>query len=108
MARQARLVAATTQPHPASAKCLFAESGISRRAFFSHFKPKEILPYWQDARWRAIHDDLLKTSPDALPLDAVRDIHRAAGSLQFLEHDGQVHLGLQNEQIARLRGMRAR
>ena len=51
------------------------ESGISRRTFFSHFKSKDdILLFWQDAHWRAIYDDLLKTSPDASPLDAVRAI----------------------------------
>lgn len=51
------------------------EAGISRRTFFSYFKSKDdILLFWQDAHWRAIYDDLLKTSPDVAPLDAVRDI----------------------------------
>ncbi|UXH77125.1 TetR/AcrR family transcriptional regulator [Roseateles amylovorans] len=50
-------------------------SGISRRTFFSYFKSKDdILLFWQDAHWRAIYDDVLKTSPDASPLQAVRDI----------------------------------
>jgi len=52
-----------------------AESGISRRTFFSYFKSKDdILLFWQGAHWQALYDDLLKTSPDASPLDAVRDI----------------------------------
>jgi AcrR family transcriptional regulator len=52
-----------------------AEAEISRRAFFSHFKSKDdILLFWQDVHWRAIYDDVLKTSPDVRPLDAVRDI----------------------------------
>jgi AcrR family transcriptional regulator len=52
-----------------------AESGISRRTFFSYFKSKDdILLFSQDVHWRAIYDDLLKTSPDVPPLDAVRDI----------------------------------
>jgi AcrR family transcriptional regulator len=52
-----------------------AAADISRRAFFSHFKSKDdILLFWQDIHWRAIYDDLLKTSPDMRPLDAVRDI----------------------------------
>ncbi|MBI3349079.1 MAG: TetR family transcriptional regulator [Burkholderiales bacterium] len=51
------------------------ESGISRRTFFSYFKSKDdILLFWQDAHWRTIYEDLLKTSPDESPLDAVRDI----------------------------------
>jgi AcrR family transcriptional regulator len=51
------------------------EAGISRRTFFSYFKSKDdILLFWQDAHWRNIHDDLLKTSPELQPLDAVRDI----------------------------------
>lgn len=51
------------------------EAGISRRTFFSYFKSKDdILLFWQDAHWRSIYDDLLKTSPDVAPLDAVRDI----------------------------------
>ncbi len=52
-----------------------AEADISRRAFFSHFKSKDdILLFWQDVHWRAIYDDLLKTSPDVRPLFAVRDV----------------------------------
>jgi AcrR family transcriptional regulator len=52
-----------------------AESGISRRTFFSYFKSKDdILLFSQDAHWRAMYDDLLKTSPDMSPLEAVRDI----------------------------------
>jgi len=52
-----------------------SESGISRRTFFSYFKSKDdILLFSQDVYWRAIYDDVLKTSPDVPPLDAVRDI----------------------------------
>ena len=51
-----------------------AEAGISRRTFFSYFKSKDdILLFWQDVHWRAIYDDLKKTSPDVRPLDAVRE-----------------------------------
>lgn len=52
-----------------------AEAGISRRTFFSYFKSKDdVILYWQDASWAALYADLLKTSPDARPLDAVRDV----------------------------------
>ena len=45
------------------------------RTFFSYFKSKDdILLFWQEVHWRAIYDDLLTTSPDVPPLDAVRDI----------------------------------
>ena len=51
-----------------------AESEISRRTFFSYFKSKDdILLFWQEVHWRAIYDDLLTTSPDVPPLDAVRE-----------------------------------
>ena len=52
-----------------------AQADISRRTVFSYFRSKDdILLFWQDAHWRAIYDDLLRASPDAHPLDAVRDI----------------------------------
>ena len=51
-----------------------AEAGISRRTFFSYFKSKEeILFVWQASGWDAVWADLLTVSPDAKPLDAVRD-----------------------------------
>lgn len=51
------------------------EAGISRRAFFSYFKSKDdIVMFWQDAGWASLRADLLKTSPDVPPLDAVRDL----------------------------------
>lgn len=52
-----------------------AHADISRRTVFSYFRSKDdILLFWQDAHWRAIYDDLLRASPDAHPLDTVRDI----------------------------------
>lgn len=51
------------------------EAGISRRAFFSYFKSKDdIVMFWQGAGWASICADLLGTSPDVPPLDAVRDV----------------------------------
>lgn len=51
------------------------EAGISRRTFFSYFGSKdEIIFAWQNAGWAGMHADLLKTSPDIQPLDAVRDL----------------------------------
>lgn len=52
-----------------------AEAGISRRTFFAYFKSKdEIISFWRDADSAALIADLLKTSPDVAPLDAVRDV----------------------------------
>jgi len=52
-----------------------AEAGISRRTIFLHFKSKDdILFAWQEAGWAGLYADLLKTSPDAQPLDAVRTL----------------------------------
>ncbi|WP_244128692.1 TetR/AcrR family transcriptional regulator [Burkholderia gladioli] len=52
-----------------------AAAGISRRAFFSYFKSKDdIILFWQDADSARLIADLLKTSPDVPPLDAVRDV----------------------------------
>ncbi|CAM3437322.1 Transcriptional regulator, TetR family [Bordetella sputigena] len=52
-----------------------AEAGISRRTFFSYFKSKDdIILFWQDADSAKLIADLLKTSPDVPPLDAVRDV----------------------------------
>lgn len=52
-----------------------AEAGISRRTFFSYFKSKDdIVLFWQAANWAGVLADLLKASPDARPLDAVRDV----------------------------------
>lgn len=52
-----------------------AEAGISRRTFFSYFDSKDdIVMFWQEAGWASMRADLLKTSPDVPPLDAVRDL----------------------------------
>lgn len=52
-----------------------AEAGISRRTFFSYFKSKDdIILFGLDADWARMIADLLKTSPDVPPLDAVRDV----------------------------------
>ncbi|WP_454830887.1 TetR/AcrR family transcriptional regulator [Pseudoxanthomonas wuyuanensis] len=52
-----------------------AEAGISRRTFFSYFKSKDdIILFGLDADWAMMIADLLKTSPDVPPLDAVRDV----------------------------------
>jgi AcrR family transcriptional regulator len=52
-----------------------AEAGISRRTFFSYFKSKDdLLSTWHDAGWASLLADLRKASPDAQPLDAVRDV----------------------------------
>ncbi|KAF1044964.1 MAG: putative mycofactocin biosynthesis transcriptional regulator MftR [Herbaspirillum frisingense] len=52
-----------------------AQAGISRRTFFSYFKSKDdIILYWRDADTAALLAELLKTSPDAEPLEAIRDL----------------------------------
>ncbi|HEY9256095.1 MAG TPA: TetR/AcrR family transcriptional regulator [Stenotrophomonas sp.] len=52
-----------------------AEAGISRRSFFSYFKSKDdVILFWMNAGSAALIADLLKTSPDVPPLDAVRDV----------------------------------
>ena len=52
-----------------------AAAGISRRTFFSYFKSKDdIILFWQDADSARLIADLVKTSPDVSPLDAVRDV----------------------------------
>lgn len=52
-----------------------AEAGISRRTFFSYFKSKDdIILFWRDADSASLYADLLRTSPDVPPLDAVRDV----------------------------------
>jgi len=52
-----------------------AEAGISRRTFFSYFKSKDdVILFWRDAGSASLHADLLKTSPDVPPLEAVRDL----------------------------------
>lgn len=51
------------------------EAGISRRTFFSYFKSKDdIVMSVLEASWTSMFTDLLKTSPDAQPLDAVREV----------------------------------
>jgi len=52
-----------------------AAAGISRRTFFSYFRSKDdIILFWQDTDSARLIADLLKTSPDVPPLDAVRDV----------------------------------
>lgn len=52
-----------------------SEAGISRRTFFSYFKSKDdIILSMQHAGWAAMYADILKASPDAAPLEAVRDV----------------------------------
>ncbi|MGM3389577.1 TetR/AcrR family transcriptional regulator [Stutzerimonas stutzeri] len=52
-----------------------AAAGISRRTFFSYFKSKDdIILFGLDADSAMLIADLLKTSPDVPPLDAVRDV----------------------------------
>lgn len=49
-----------------------AEAGISRRTFFSYFKSKDdiVISVMADG-WASLFAELLKTSPDVPPLDAV-------------------------------------
>ncbi len=59
-----------------------AEAGISRRTFFSYFRSKDdIVLFWQDTSWAGIYAELLNTSPDVRPLDAVLDA--------FLKHSAR-------------------
>jgi len=52
-----------------------AETGIARRTFFSYFKSKDdIATFWLNASWESMYADILKMSPDMLPIDAVRDV----------------------------------
>lgn len=51
------------------------EAGISRRTFFSYFKSKDdIIMFGLEADWASMIDDLLKTSPDVAPINAIRDL----------------------------------
>ncbi|HZF84581.1 MAG TPA: helix-turn-helix domain-containing protein [Burkholderiaceae bacterium] len=50
-------------------------AGISRRTFFSYFKSKDdIILFGMEADSAELIAELLKTSPDVPPLDAVRDV----------------------------------
>jgi AcrR family transcriptional regulator len=50
-------------------------AGISRRTFFSYFKSKDdIILFGMEADLAELVAELLKTSPDTPPLDAVRDL----------------------------------
>ena len=50
-------------------------AGISRRTFFSYFKSKDaIILFGMEADSAELIAELLKTSPDMPPLDAVRDV----------------------------------
>lgn len=52
-----------------------AGAGISRRTFFSYFKSKDdIILFGLDADSAMLMAELLTTSPDVAPLDAVRDV----------------------------------
>lgn len=52
-----------------------AAAGISRRGFFSYFKSKDdVMVFWMESGSASLIADLLKTSPDVPPLDAVRDV----------------------------------
>ena len=52
-----------------------AAAGISRRSFFSYFKSKDdVMVFWMETGSASLIADLLKTSPDVPPLDAVRDL----------------------------------
>lgn len=52
-----------------------SEAGISRRTIFSYFKSKDdIILFWQEEGSASLYADLLKTSPDVPPLDAVRNV----------------------------------
>lgn len=52
-----------------------AAAGISRRSFFAYFKSKDdIILFWQQADSASLLEEILKISPDAPPLDAVRDV----------------------------------
>ncbi|MDF3125952.1 TetR/AcrR family transcriptional regulator [Rheinheimera sp. 1928-s] len=51
------------------------EAGISRRTFFSYFKSKDdIILFGVEADWASMLGDLLKTSPDIAPINAIRDL----------------------------------
>lgn len=61
--------------HGTTLDAIAAEAGISRRTFFSYFKSKDdIILFGLDADLATLIADLLDTSPDVLPLDAVRDV----------------------------------
>jgi AcrR family transcriptional regulator len=52
-----------------------AAAEISRRTFFSYFKSKDdILSAWQESFWDAVFADVVRVSPDLLPLNVVRDV----------------------------------
>lgn len=48
------------------------EAAISRRTFFYYFKSKEeILSTWQNGAWDTFRADLIKESPNQVPIDVV-------------------------------------
>jgi len=55
-----------------------AEAGISRRTFFSYFKSKDdiVISVMADG-WNSLYAELLKTSPDVPPLQAVCEVMTA-------------------------------
>jgi len=56
-------------------EAIAAAADISRRTFFSYFKSKdEIILFGMEADSAELIAELLKTSPDVPPLDAVRDV----------------------------------
>jgi AcrR family transcriptional regulator len=56
-------------------EAIAAAAGISRRTFFSYFKSKDdIILFGLEADSAELIAELLKTSPDVPPLDAVRDV----------------------------------
>lgn len=61
--------------HGTTLDAIAAEAGISRRTFFSYFKSKDdIILFGLDGDMARLIADLLETSPDVKPLDAVRDV----------------------------------
>jgi AcrR family transcriptional regulator len=56
-------------------EAIAAAAGISRRTFFSYFKSKDdIILFGLEADSAGLIAELLETSPDVPPLDAVRDV----------------------------------
>ncbi len=55
-------------------EAIAADAGISRRSFFSYFQSKEeVVLVWQSGSWEGLRREILKSSPDQHPLDAIRD-----------------------------------
>ena len=94
------------------------ETGLSRGAIFNYFPNKEAIfielaaasserltDVWLERGFRAMLDELVKEDPDwlAVQLEVVRRLRTDETFRKAVERREQVHLGTQEERLARLR-----